>query len=691
MRNFILMSMNLFRAVLSMAVLFSFSSGCSDQEPTASTAGARGSWIETIHETSFVDLLDDAKVTESPTDYRKVDTYPVEILGDSREVLFHHPPSTIEFQPIELGEEASLEFAIALNPTAWEEAGDGVTFKILVRSESGAESEIYSRYIDPKHNPNQRRWIDERLDLARFRGQRTQFVFQTDPGPESNTYFDWSIWGNPKVTSTRSMPTGEGRLSQLRKPKNSVAGERPNILLIVVDTLRGSDLSYVGYARMTSPNLDALAEKSVVFENALSIGANTTVGMAGLMTGKLPHFELGEPWTDEYRFGMNRFYTHQGEIGLPSSLPTLAELLAESGYITAGIVTNPYLLSVYQFDQGFEIYEELMADSGYVAGDEVSDAAVEYLSAFAAKKAEYSRHSDRGRAPEKNGDRTAAPFFLYLHYMDVHGPYYPAKGRSDCFSASRGVNISSSMWERWENIEGLPDTNPDALLEPMKEAYDCSIVFVDEQIGRVLSRLRELSLEQNTIVAFTSDHGEEFLEHGGTTHKGSLYRELLHVPMIIHLPNGPPGRIGRRVRNFDILPTLLDLAGVDSSSLSLDAKSLKPFLEGADPPFEATLYTGFPWARTFISGDFRVIQRSKGDVEIFDLISDPAEQNPMHEIRPMTEFDELWKKYRDLVGRLDQGRKEKRISLKKEHERRNANRGPDEATLKQLRSLGYVE
>jgi len=154
---------------------------CSEDEGITSIAKVPP--FDTTDEYDFIDLVRNASVEEEPTEYEKIDTYEVAILGDTRRALFHHPPSSIRFQPIDLSERASLEFAIALNPTAWNEAGDGVTFKVLAKSENGIESEIYSRYIDPKRNPEQRRWIDEQIDLRDFAGQRTQFVFETDAGP----------------------------------------------------------------------------------------------------------------------------------------------------------------------------------------------------------------------------------------------------------------------------------------------------------------------------------------------------------------------------------------------------------------------------------------------------------------------------------------------------------------------------
>lgn len=185
---------------------------------------------------------------------------------------------------------------------------------------------------------------------------------------------------------------------------------RPNILLIAIDTLRASDLSHAGYNRETSPHLDSLANKSVEFRNTASAGANTTVEMSSLMTGKFPYFEFGEPWSDEYSFGMNRFYTKRGEIGLPDSLESLAERLLKAGYYTAGIVTNPYLKRVYPFDQGFPVYEELMVENSYATGDKVTPSALSLLDSIKlASLIPSLSNAEPDASPTLLGNKTLSP------------------------------------------------------------------------------------------------------------------------------------------------------------------------------------------------------------------------------------------------------------------------------------------
>ncbi len=235
-----------------------------------------------------------------------------------------------------------------------------------------------------------------------------------------------------------------------------------------------------------------------------------------------------------------------------------------------------------------------------------------------------------------------------------------------------------------------------ALLPEIKEAYDCKISVVDEQIGRVLSQLEKLSLDQNTIIVFTSDHGEEFLEHGGTTHQGTVYRELLHVPLVFFVPSGEARRIGTRVRNFDIFPTLLELVGIPSQALSLDAISLKSILDGYETAEDRVIYTGFPWVRTYIAGDTRILEKSNGDPVTFDLRVDSAEKNPRPVVRTQPESDNIWMEFETLVSGLRERREPKVGSVESKNRTSEsgtteADHGPDAATLNQLRSLGYID
>ena len=444
---------------------------------------------------------------------------------------------------------------------------------------------------------------------------------------------------------------------------------RPNVVLIVVDALRAANVSFLGYARTTTPHLDALAAKSYVFDQAVSVGGNTPTAMSALMTGRYPFIGFGDDWTPPFVFGMRRFYVDGLEPGLPRSLPTLAEQLSSAGYTTAGFITNPYLKRVFDFHRGFDEYEEIFREQGvpYGQGETVSHAAVDFL---------------RTRAPR--------PFFLYLHYMDTHGPYSPP----DAFRTRFGDEVIpledfAHHWQRWEKLTRTGDPELEALAAPMLNLYDGAIAYVDDCIAQVLDTLEELELADDTVVIVTADHGEEFLEHGGTTHQGTLYDELLRIPLLIHLPGKEGGRLSDLVRNFDSMPTILQLAGIDTEGQELDAVSLLPLIEGSVKSLRLNVYAGFPHVRMLRTPRYKLLRYHNDRREFYDLSSDPAE---LHNLYPADAAASSAAPFsRSLAGM------EKRLAqLEASFQSEPLASGPaemdvDPATLEQLRALGYLD
>ncbi|MDH3402868.1 MAG: GDSL-type esterase/lipase family protein [Acidobacteriota bacterium] len=149
----------------------------------------------------FLDHFEEAVVERQQVDYEQVDRRRIRIGDDERRALFQHPTTAVAFPEVAIGEGAILEFAIATHQDAWDKPGDGVVFIVDVVDQEGQRAERYSRYLDPKHWPNVRRWLDERLDLGDLAGQKVSFVFRTQPGPEENSFFDWSVWGEPRLVA----------------------------------------------------------------------------------------------------------------------------------------------------------------------------------------------------------------------------------------------------------------------------------------------------------------------------------------------------------------------------------------------------------------------------------------------------------------------------------------------------------
>jgi arylsulfatase A-like enzyme len=453
---------------------------------------------------------------------------------------------------------------------------------------------------------------------------------------------------------------------------------RLNVVLIVIDTLRAANLSLHGYARPTTPHIDHFAKQGVHFGNAISIGGNTTTAMAGIMTGHMPFFEFGTPWDDQMAFGMNRFYQSSDEQGLPKSLDSLAQRFQRAGYKTVGMVTNPYLKRIFNFHRGFDSYREIFNGISRGHGEQVSSSAIKFLESI-----------------------TTEPFFLYLHYMDVHGPYNPPDAYRNCFEVNGSIaGQNAENWRVWDDTTDTQQSDVQKLHQHMTELYDCSLRYLDDQVNRVLTTLRDRDLIDESVVVITSDHGEEFLEHGGTGHKGRLYGEILQVPLIIRVPGLPRAEVDAVVRNFDIMPTLMDLAGIEYESGELDAQSLVPLLQGKSEAAGRRVYANFPQMRTYRDSRYKLFENKRGRRKVYDLLNDP------HELKPLgrkasnnpriaslrAEFVARVKSLRDSGAESVPTRVEDPDSSANTLQSRSSDlKGVDEETRRQLRALGYTD
>lgn len=440
----------------------------------------------------------------------------------------------------------------------------------------------------------------------------------------------------------------------------------PHIVFLMIDTLRARNLGAYGYARPTSPAIDRFAREAVLFEEAISVGGNTTTAMAGVFTGRYAFFEYGEPWS-EAPYGMDRFRTRADASGLPGSMTTLAEHLSAAGYRTAGFITNPYMKRTFWMHQGFGHYEEIFdaGNGSFGSSEQLLQQARRHLSAL-------------------DWDQ---PTFLYLHFMDTHGPYREPDPRSTGGSfAARGPMGHEEAWRSWERLDNVDPAAHSAEIEYMTAAYDTAVRHVDQAVGEVIELYRQHGLLEQTVFVITADHGDEFLEHGGTTHKGTLFEELVHVPLLIRAPAGLRGvRVPRLVRNFDATATILDYASVPRPP-DMDARSLRPLLEGRTYDGPATAYAGFPGIRMIRTDRFKLLRRQDGSELFFDLEEDPGETRSLAASK-----DPRIQKVHAALGRALDHTAE---SLRRQGPSASGAREPatvDAATRAQLRALGYLE
>ncbi len=301
-------------------------------------------------------------------------------------------------------------------------------------------------------------------------------------------------------------------LSACERKRFSV--ERPNVILLVLDTLRADHLSGYGYERATTPNLDAFAAANVKAEYALTAAPWTPASLASIMTGMyVTAHGLMPP--------NSREVAKAAEARLNSNLETLAEALKKYGYQTAGITSNPWTSEEFNFQQGFDHYR--FRDRAIA--EEVNKNGIEMIEQMA---------------------KESQPFFIYMHYLDPHDPYSPPKEYKEKFSGKISRRDYEEKMQRYINL------------------YDGEINYLDTELGKLFEWLKSKGLYENAMIVIVADHGEQFMEHGDHRHGYKLYNDEVHVPLLFK--SGQRGESGRLIKDtvstIDVFPTILDRVGI---------------------------------------------------------------------------------------------------------------------------------
>jgi arylsulfatase len=335
-------------------------------------------------------------------------------------------------------------------------------------------------------------------------------------------------------------------------------------VLVLLDTVRADHLGAYGYARDTSPRLDALAAQGVVFESAISQAPWTAASIASLFTGLHPSahgLDEGPRWQPGAG-GEGLPFTTQ-KILAPANR-TLAERLKAAGYHTAAFVSNTYVHASFGFAQGFDVYDD-------EHGDYSNDV-------FGAKRRGAETNA---RVLRWLAGPPAEPFFLFLHYNDAHWPYDPPPPYGEAWTQDYRGEITPEKSGRLVERRGRPVHGLDAEdLRYLIGLYDGEIRYADDRMGEILDRIAALELRRPLVTVVTSDHGEEFLEHGSASHGYTLFEEAIRVPLVMHAPGLlAPARVRQQVRSIDVLPTLLELIGLAPGD-DVQGRSLVPLMQG---------------------------------------------------------------------------------------------------------------
>jgi arylsulfatase A-like enzyme len=446
--------------------------------------------------------------------------------------------------------------------------------------------------------------------------------------------------------------------------------KQKSLVLVTVDCMRADHAGFMGYRRPTTPYLDRLAAESFVFPMASVAGAPTYYSFPAILASRYP-LALG-----------------RDVLGIGPGEPTLASALQGSGYATAAFLAgNPYLSERFGYDQGFTVFEDSLRDQLEPTSEVKSptlplrfNRTWHQLNRRLDRWAHASRSLGRiydslyfqycqrlAMAPPESMDALrrfpaaevivsqaldwvssvkGSPFFLWLHLMDPHAPYYPkpealrlmGTGEISAFRA-RYLN---SCWNRSD----LSSSGRRRYCEDVVALYDAGIRWVDVQMARLSQRLKETDLWEDCVFALTADHGEEFLDHGGCFHPPSrLTEELIHVPLLLRVPGTPKRELPKSLFSLlHLAPTLMDVLQLEIPSEFRGQSHWKRIVEGTREedvvavsesvaectnPFQRAKRLG---SRVLVirRGQMKlVLHLGTGAEELFDLQADPQENSPL--------------------------------------------------------------
>ncbi len=451
-----------------------------------------------------------------------------------------------------------------------------------------------------------------------------------------------------------SLPRASGRETVSSKLGPGAVCSGCSVVLVSIDTLRADHLGCYGYGRDTSPNIDRLASHSVLFERAYAASYVTADSHMSMFTSLYPSVHGVK----------NASAAERRALRLHPSIKTLPQILKEAGYATAAITGGGNMAPDFGFDRGMDGYQVIWNL------DEAVSQGIAYV--------EENRHR---------------PFFLFFHTYHVHDPYVPSPEMASRFAGEytgkietdpkklRALQKDDSFAERRRAYWSLVNQDDPADVAHVVSLYDAEIREADEGLARLFEAVRGHAPQALLVV--TSDHGEQFGEHGGFLHNG-LYEELLRVPLMFDHPNLPQGlRLGNPVSLIDLAPTVLNMLGLPGDS-QFQGRSL---LGAGTGDLASADIIGEKTGRdvALISGSAKIIISVDQLPELYDLNADPAERHNLAWNLPLV------LKVARKMGTIAQAHSRLYTSLRKRPSGEDLDRDLKQETVEQLRALGYAE
>jgi len=644
--------------VIILMISLGFNNGC--RRPTTPGAGV-------IH---LIDKLEAAGVRESPLqnlgpEALTESVYPVEsnpldnipanplglkrrhYLGSVENRILFAPSRSVYRIPIVLPDQPVLEigFGIVRDHHAEKfgagerESAKGAEFRVMIEIE-GRDKPVFQRHLEmpPLRESRTVNYAKEKISLP---GGGRKAVLTLITGGDGRSF---SFWHEPVIF---------GASDRLH----------PNVIIVSLDTLRADHLGVYGYSRPTSPNIDALAKDSALFENAYATSPWTLPSHVSMLSG--------------LNCVRHRVYYENDRID--PKTPWLSTILRNHGYACAALTGGGYVSSFYGFSRGFGSYSMSQNEIGSeVNADEAAKQSLDWL--------------------EANADR---PFFLFVHTYQMHIPYGPREPYKKMFL---DPDAALFIWD-WKGATHIYEPLSESVKRNIVGLYDGCIRLTDEALIKALiDRLKSLGIYDRTLLIVTSDHGEEFFDHGGWTHTRTVYDEVIKVPLVIHFPGGRYAgrRLNPLVRLVDIVPTVLEELGIGFEADSIDGRSLQPILDGretADRHFVAELAANASLAHNHATiavnnGRTKLILNGLLSPEDFSYFAYPPPIIPLLELFDL-KSDPGEKK--NIADRPEQAATARALAEKAEALMRSLKGRPGEKRIlpkdleNQLRALGYIK
>ncbi len=555
--------------------------------------------VRTVHE-DLVASLDTAEVLqENPDDVVRSRAFDaaleVPVFGGRRTLVSASAPSRVRWQ-LSIPPDSALDFAVGMDSEqGWNLPGDGMSFAVEIDGKRA-----WAQSLNPHSVTNDRGWHLASIDLTPWAGRTVDLELVTETGDD--LLHDVGGWANLRILGNKST-------------RRLAKGEAPNVLVLLMDTLRADRFGCYGNPNALTPRMDAVAAMGVRFADTRTVASYTWPSTASLFTGLYPHAHgvLGN-----------------GQAYLVDRVETLAELFSEAGYTTGAFVANPLISRAGNFQQGFETFVNAPSVRARALNDRVS-------------------HWLEGR------EDTA--LFTYVHYFDPHNPYNAPAGHVPGEDTVPGYSQTDSA-----SLPHLEHTYPDVIWDKKQQRdfqlqnngnlkdYDGEVLYQDAAIGELLDEWKARGLLDNTIVVLMSDHGEEFFDHGRPFHGPNLYDESLHIPLILTGYGEAalePAVVSQAVHITDILPTLCELSDIAPPRSPVDGRPLLP--DGRAPtrrlhdePLyflsmngEAVGVDGMTEKLAVLSPPWKLIHTPVTQaIELYRLDVDPGELNDLSQTEP---------------------------------------------------------